>query len=104
MTQAGSVMGTNAMSDVSSGQQLGINLARMFGAFGLGTVVAPWVGNRALRAGGFVAVYQVRAAISLAHVIHNLLTLPETLPASIPFRLAGLNPFGFLKLFSLGDA
>jgi len=102
-TQGGSVMGTNAMSDVSSGPQLGINLAKMGGAFGAGTIIGPMLGNRAFKAGGHVAVYRVRAAMAVVHLLHNLLTITETLPKSIPFSLAGLNPFGFLKLLVKPD-
>lgn len=102
-TQSGSVMGTNALSDVSSGPELGINIAKMSGAFGIGTIVGPYLGNQALKAGGFVAVYRLRAAIALSHLIHNALTLPETLPSSKPLSIMGLNPFGFLKLLVSPD-
>lgn len=103
-TQAGSVMGTNAMSDVSSGPQLGINIARMSGAFGIGTIVGPYLGNQAMKAGGFAAVYRLRTAIALSHLLHNTMFLPETLPRSTPFSFQGLNPFGFLKLLVNPDA
>jgi len=97
-SQAGSVMGTNALSDVSSGPQLGTNLAAMSGAFGFGMVVAPIVGNASYKFGGFSAVYRVRVVLALSHLLHNLLTVPETLPQAKPLSLQGLNPLAFLKL------
>jgi MFS family permease len=105
-SQSGSVMGTNALSDVSSGSQLGINLASMSGHFGFGMVAGPFLGNRALKAGGHVAVYRVRVVMALSHLIHNLMSVPETLLAAKRTKaisLQGLNPFGFLKLLMLGD-
>eukprot|EP00930_Biecheleria_cincta_P070856 TRINITY_DN58444_c0_g1_i1.p1 TRINITY_DN58444_c0_g1~~TRINITY_DN58444_c0_g1_i1.p1 ORF type:complete len:414 (-),score=55.27 TRINITY_DN58444_c0_g1_i1:117-1358(-) len=102
-THSGSVMGTISMSDFSTGPALGINLARMFGAFGVGTIIGPCIGNRAFGAGGFRAVYRIRALVALAHLLHNCFTMPETLPLSIPFRAEGLNPFGFIKLLASPD-
>lgn len=98
-SQAGSAMGLNALSDVSSGSQLGVNVAAMSGAFGAGMVVGPLLGNKAYQAGGFKLVYRVRILLALSHLIHNLTTIPETLQIYKPFSLNGVNPFGFLKLF-----
>lgn len=102
-SQAGSVMATNALSDVSPSTQLGSNLASMSGAFGLGMVIGPMIGNAAYKAGGFAAMYRVRMAIALTQLLHNLWLVPETLPKSKPFSVAGLNPFGFVKLLWLQD-
>lgn len=103
-TQSSSAMGTAALSDVTAGPELGVALARMSGAFGAGTVLGPALGNRALKAGGFTAVYRFRALLALMHLIHNLVSLRETLPTAIPFGLHGLNPFGFLRLLTAPDA
>jgi MFS family permease len=102
-SQSGSVMGTNALSDLSSGPSLGINLASMSGHFGFGMVVGPFLGNQALIRGGQVAVYRTRVLMSVLHLLHNLSMIPETLPKSKPFSLQGLNPLGFLKLLWIGD-
>lgn len=102
-TQSSSAVGTAALSDVTSGPDLGVALARMSGAFGAGTVLGPALGNQALKAGGFKAVYRLRALLALLHLVHNLVSLQETLPAAIPFSLQGLNPFGFLRLLTAPD-
>jgi len=102
-TQSSSAMGTAALSDVTSGPELGVALARMSGAFGAGTVLGPALGNRALKIGGFAAVYRLRAFFALMHLIHNLVSLRETLPAVVPFSLHGLNPFAFLRLLLAPD-
>lgn len=102
-SQSGSVMGTNALSDVTSGPALAGNLAAMSGSFGFGMVVGPYLGNQAYKAGGFKAVYRIRFVLALSHLIHNLACVPETLAQSKPFSMQGLNPFGFMKLFIKPD-
>lgn len=102
-SQSGSAMGVNAISDVSTGTQLGVNIARMSGAFGLGMVFGPLLGNQAYKSGGFKSVYLLRACLAMTHLVHNLSLIPETLLELKPFSSQGVNPFGFLKLLYIGD-
>lgn len=96
--QSGSANGTNSLADISSGTQLGSNVAKMSGAFGVGMLLGPVLGNMAFKAGGLKGMYRARAAIALSHLVHNLATCSETLKVTRPLTLTAVNPFGFLKL------
>jgi DHA1 family tetracycline resistance protein-like MFS transporter len=104
LTVSGSVTGSAAMSDLSSGQELGINLGRYFSAFGLGVIVGPAIGGFVLsRTGDPRYAYLARSMVALFELIHDYCLLQETLPVEEriePSLVKYQNPFGFIRLFS----
>lgn len=103
LTISGSVTSGVAMSDLCSGKDLAVALGRMGAMFGLGSIVGPYIGATLLSKSRSVrACYVARAVLAAIQLVHNLLTLQESLGVEKrrSVSLQGLNPFGFLKLLS----
>jgi DHA1 family tetracycline resistance protein-like MFS transporter len=109
-TVSGSTIGSAVLSDVVSGNKYSEALGKLASFAGVGVIIGPLLSGALMTRfpeHQHVAVaFGVRVAVSASTVAYLALCLPETLPKSKrrPFSLAGVNPFGFLKLFTTGSA
>jgi MFS family permease len=90
-----------SVSDMFSGQALGVNIAQVFATMGMGMVIAPYLGMVVMvRTGSALNVYKLRAASALVQLAVLFCAIPETLEASkvLPVTLASLNPFRFIAI------
>lgn len=98
-----SFIGPISMSDMFSGQELGIRMAKFFGAFGIPVVLSPGIGNLVSSlTGSALGAFKLRLLIGFVQLAHVRFNIPETLTADKQrgFVLSDANPLAFLKLFS----
>ena len=89
------------ISDLYSGQELGVNIAQVFAAMGAGVTAAPPIGMLIMQwTGSALNVYKLRLCFALAQVATVWFAIPETLEKSKirPVTVASLNPFRFMAI------
>ena len=89
------------ISDLYSGQELGVNIAQVFASMGAGVTLAPPIGMLIMqRTSSVLNVYKLRLLFALAQVATIWFAIPETLEQSQvrPVTLASLNPFRFVAI------
>jgi len=99
-----SFIGPVTISDMYSGQELGIRTVKMFGSIGLGVIVAPALGALIMqRTGerGPMNVFKLRLVFAALQLLYVHRFIPETLLAERrrPFSISDVNPFSFVRLF-----
>jgi MFS family permease len=100
-TLTGSTMGTAAVSDLCSGNEMAVETAGIFGAMGGAILAAPLVGSQLSAAGS----YKLSIAAAAAQLVMDSRYLTETLVEGQRKPFAGpVSPFGIFKLFSSGSA
>lgn len=102
MSMSCSFISPITISDMYSGPELGIRVAKLFGAVGISIMLAAPLGAAVLGRFGRMAVFKLRLALAALQLFYVHRFVPETLTAEKqrPFSGSGVNPFAFLRLFS----
>lgn len=90
------------MSDMFSGQELGIRVAKFFGSFGAPVVLVPVLATAIQKyTGSSLNLFKARLLLCLIQLGHSHFCIKETLleERKKPFDIAAANPFSFLRLF-----
>jgi MFS family permease len=102
-TFSSSVMSTASLSDLAEGKQLAVANSRLWACAGLGVIVGPLAEGTLLSRGLHSRYsYLLAAAVSAIQMFYQMTVVTESLPQTErkPFTVAGINPLGFLNLFS----
>jgi hypothetical protein len=98
-----SFIGPVTISDLYQGPELGIRVAKLFGSYGITIIASPLLGSFAFqKTGSHMTVFKLRLLSGLLQLFYAWKFVPETLTEDrvIPFKISGINPFNFLRLFT----
>ena len=102
-TFSSSVTCMASLSDLAEGKQLSIANSRLWACAGLGVILGPILEGAVLsREFAIRYSYLLAAAVSSVQLFYQGLLVDESLPkaARRSFSIAGINPLGFLQLFT----
>lgn len=90
------------MSDMYTGNELGIRNVQLFGSMGASLIFSPPLGSFVMSRGGSMAVFKLRLAVAVLQLWYIRKFVPETLTSErrVPFKASDINPFSFLRLFT----
>eukprot|EP00929_Paragymnodinium_shiwhaense_P121697 TRINITY_DN94049_c0_g1_i1.p1 TRINITY_DN94049_c0_g1~~TRINITY_DN94049_c0_g1_i1.p1 ORF type:complete len:483 (-),score=73.94 TRINITY_DN94049_c0_g1_i1:289-1737(-) len=99
---SGSFIAPIVCSDMFSGPELGVRIAKVLGAIGISASLAPGAGSLLMRRGSTLTPYKVRFLLAATQVAFATKFIPETLEKckQRAFQLRDVNPTKFLQLFA----